>query len=136
MDLVKRCLFCNPTNKKFVISKYSTKLKDYILFEKEICAIEKVVVFSNPIDGSKNGAMGKKTEALSKAKEIFDKYKGYQGTDTLTRNALTKMFEELHDMSGLQAVKFANTFLDDYDTNGDSCIDLGEWNAYSLKYLN
>jgi len=45
LEQLKRILFNNPNNKKFVITKFGEKLKDLKRFEKEVCEVEKVLIF-------------------------------------------------------------------------------------------
>ncbi len=45
LEQLKRILYYNPLNKKFVVTNFSENLDDFIKFEKEVCKIDKVVTF-------------------------------------------------------------------------------------------
>ncbi len=47
---MKRIMYYNPNNKKFVVSNFSTKIEHFQLFEKEVCPIDKVVSFSEKLE--------------------------------------------------------------------------------------
>ncbi len=46
MEQLKRILYYNPLNKKFVITNFSESLTDFMAFEEQVCPINKVVTFS------------------------------------------------------------------------------------------
>jgi hypothetical protein len=50
LEQLKKILFHNPNNKKFVITNFSKDLCDYHRFEKEVCKICRLVTFSKPLD--------------------------------------------------------------------------------------
>jgi hypothetical protein len=74
---LKKILFHNPNNKKFVITNFSTELKDFERFESEVCPIEKVIVGSVPNPQLRNAHLDKllDKEALDKTcHAVFGKY--------------------------------------------------------------
>jgi len=50
LEQLKRILFNNPNNKKFVITNFSNKLEDFKKFECEVCEISKLVTFAKTLD--------------------------------------------------------------------------------------
>ena len=50
IEQLKKILFFNPNNKKFVITNFSKELKDYHRFESDVCKICRLVTFSKPLD--------------------------------------------------------------------------------------
>ena len=50
LEQLKKILFHNPNNKKFVITNFSNELKDYHRFESDVCKICRLVTFSKPLD--------------------------------------------------------------------------------------
>ncbi len=50
IELLKRILYYNPNNQKFVVSNFSTKIEHFKLFEKEVCSIDKVVSFCEKLE--------------------------------------------------------------------------------------
>jgi len=50
LEQLKKILFHNPNNKKFVITNFSNDLKDYQRFESEVCEICRFVTFSKPLE--------------------------------------------------------------------------------------
>ena len=46
LEQLKRILYYNPLNKKFVITNFSESRNDFMLFEKQVCPIDKVVTFT------------------------------------------------------------------------------------------
>lgn len=46
IEQLKRILFNNPNNKKFVITNFSNDLKEFHKFEEHVCPIEKVITFA------------------------------------------------------------------------------------------
>ena len=50
IEQLKRILFFNPNNRKFVITNFSDDLMAYQKFEEEVCPIERVItsVVKNP----------------------------------------------------------------------------------------
>ena len=76
LEQLKRILFNNPNNKKFVITNLSDKISHFRKFEKEVCPIEKVLTFQKPIDISSQNTYIEilsqhKDVLLSAAKEMF-----------------------------------------------------------------
>lgn len=50
IEQLKKILFFNPNNKKFVITNFSDRLEDYKRFETDVCPIDRVVTFSKPLE--------------------------------------------------------------------------------------
>ena len=50
IEQLKKILFFNPNNKKFVITNFSDRLEDYKRFEADVCPIDRVVTFSKPLE--------------------------------------------------------------------------------------
>lgn len=49
LEQLKRILFCNPNNRKFVITNFSNEISHFKRFESEICRIEKILTFRKPV---------------------------------------------------------------------------------------
>ena len=45
LEQLKRILFSNPNNKKFVITNFGEKLEEILSFEREVCKVDKVLIF-------------------------------------------------------------------------------------------
>ena len=50
IEQLKKILYQNPNNKKFVITNFSNKLEDFKKFECEVCEISKLVTFAKTLD--------------------------------------------------------------------------------------
>ena len=77
LEQLKKILFHNPNNKKFVITNFSTRLDDFQRFECEVCPIEKMIVASVPNPQLNNPHLQKllDKEALEKTcNAVFGKY--------------------------------------------------------------
>lgn len=54
IEQLKRILFNNPNNMKFVITNFSTNLDDYKKFESEVCPVDKVIYCTVPAEEVEN----------------------------------------------------------------------------------
>jgi len=50
LEQLKRILFNNPNNKKFVITNLSSEIEHFLRFESEVCPINKVLTFLKRTD--------------------------------------------------------------------------------------
>jgi|ETNmetMinimDraft_14_1059893.scaffolds.fasta_scaffold375834_1 hypothetical protein len=73
IELLKRILYNNPNNKKFVVSNFSTKIEHFQLFEKEVCPINKVVSFCEKLEDPVLGKKKTVKACVDKATEVFNK---------------------------------------------------------------
>jgi len=124
IEQLKRILFFNPNNRKFVITNFSDDLKAYKMFEEEVCSINRVVTFCKQLENPiKNEFISQLDNCGPKAAEVFKRFDADEN-GTLDYKEMIKMFEELFKMWAMDAEYAADDFLDDYDENEDGEINM------------
>ena len=103
-----------------MITNYSYQLEDYLAFERDVCTVEKVVIFKvkNPKIVNKNIELMKDTKAFKKKCDIVFTSADVDGGGSIDKEEFCSLLKKMWAGKPPTEKKIYEEF-DKYDENGD-----------------